>query len=82
MFAKLSLMSFIYELTETFMFPSEKVRYIYSLFDIDYVCSTSLQFLFFSKDQSKVPGEIFRDLVFLVIVNTKIIKRFDLSDIF
>ena len=91
MFAKLSLMSFIYELTETFMFPSEKVKYIYDTYDIDYVYiyqiltdtdSTLLQFLFFSKDGSMVPEDVFGDIIFLVIINSKVLERYDVSDEF
>ena len=58
MFAKLSLKSFIYDLTETFMFPNQKTKKNYDKYQIDYVYvyqiltntdSTSLQILFFLK---------------------------------
>ena len=61
MFAKLSLMSFIYELTETFMFLSAKTKSIFEKYFIDFIYayqllsdtdSTSLQFIIFSKDES------------------------------
>ena len=64
MFAKLSLMSFIYELSKTFMFTSVKTKAIYDIYSIDFVYvyqllsdtdSTSLHFIFFSKDESRVP---------------------------
>ena len=37
MFAKLSLMSYIYEILETFCFPDEKVREIYGWYLIEKV---------------------------------------------
>ena len=58
MFAKLSLMSFIYELCELFMFLSAKPKAIYDMYSINFVYvyqlltdtdSTSLQFVFFLK---------------------------------
>ena len=58
MFAKLSLKSFIYDLTETFMFPNQKTGSIYDKYEIDYVYvyqiltdtdSTSLKFVIFCK---------------------------------
>ena len=88
MFAKLSLMSFIYELTEIFMFLSEKTRAIYSIYCIDFVYvyqiltdmdNTALQFVIFSKEKSKVPEKMFRDILFLVIINSKVLDRFDVS---
>ena len=56
MFAKISLKSFIYDLTELFMFPNQKTKKNYDKYQTDYVYvyqiltdtdSTSLQFLFF-----------------------------------
>ena len=58
MFAKISLKSFIYDLTELFMFPNQKTKKNYDKYQIDYVYvyvyqmltdtdSISLQFLFF-----------------------------------
>ena len=60
MLAKLSLMSFIYELCDTFIFPSLRTKAIYEHYFIEYVCvyqiltdadSTSLQFVSFLKDE-------------------------------
>ena len=88
MFAKLSLKSFIYERSETFMFPSKKTRVIYDMYCIDFIYlyqiladtdSTSLQFVIFSKDNSKVPEKMFRDILFLVIVKSKVLDRFNVS---
>ena len=58
MFAKLSVISFIYELSELFMFPSAKTKAIYGMYSIDFLYvyqlltntdNTSLQFVFFSQ---------------------------------
>ena len=88
MFAKLSLMSFIYELSELFMFPSVKTKAIYDMYSIDFVYvyqlltdtdSTSLQFIFFSKDENRVPEKMLRDIIFLVIINSRVLERFEVS---
>ena len=56
-------MSFVYELTELFMFPSVKTKPIYEMYSIDFIYvyqlltdtdSTSLQFVSFPKGESKV----------------------------
>ena len=39
--------------------------------------STSLQFVIFSKDESKVLEKTFREILFLVIINSKVLDRFD-----
>ena len=87
-FSKLSLMSFVYKLCETFMFPTQKIKVIYEEYLIDFVYvyqilidtdSTSLQFVIFSKDKSKVPVKMLRDIIFLVIINSKILDRLDVS---
>ena len=73
---------------KTFMFPSEKTKAIYDMYSIDFVYvyqlltdtdSTSLQFVFFSKDKNRVPAKMFRDIIFLVVINSKVLYRFDVS---
>ena len=88
MFAKLSLKSFIYDLSEIYCFPateindtykkylSEKVEIFHILPDKD---STALKFIFISDPNSDVPEEKFRDINFEVITASKIYKRFDTS---
>ena len=83
-------MSFIYELSELFMFPSTKTGYLRCVFIVFVYMShlltdtesMSLQFVFFSKSESKVPEEIFRAIIFLVIINSNVLERFDASDEF
>ena len=90
MFSKLSLIIFIYELIETFYFPNEKIKKIYKSYKVEKYCpipitdtdSTSLMFIVICKFECDVPDEKFRDLIFKVIVQNKIYKRFDTSHIF
>ena len=88
MFANLSFKSFIYDLLETFMFPNQKAKAIYKEYEIDFVYvyqiltdtdRTSLQFIIFCNEQNKIPEHMFREMIFKVIVNNEIIKRFDVS---
>ena len=88
MFAKLSLMSFIYEMLETFCFPDEKVQKIFDkcLMEKVYIChvltdtdSTCLQFLFISDPKSDIYVKKYRDIIFEAIIASKIYDRFGLS---
>ena len=88
MFAKLSLMSFIYEVLKAFCFPDEKVQSIFKKYGIEIVNiyhiltntnSTSLKFLFVSDPNSETPESKFREIIFEVITTSKIYKRFDSS---
>ena len=63
MSAKLSLMSFIYEMLETFCFPDKKIQEIYDKYLVEKVHiysvltdtdSTCLQFLFISDSKSNI----------------------------
>ena len=88
MFAELLLMSFIYEVLETFCFPDEKVQAIFKKYGIKLVNiyhiltdtdSTSLKFLFIFDPNSETPKNKFREIIFEVITTSKIYKRFDSS---
>ena len=88
MFAKLLLMSFIYEVVETFCFPDENVREIFKKYKIEWVKifhvltdtdSTSLQFIFISDPNSKTSENKYRDITFEIITSSEIRKRFDSS---
>lgn len=88
MFAKSSLMSFMYEMIETFCFSDKKVQKIVEkyliekvqiyrvLTDID---STCLQFFFISNPKSEICKKKYRDIIFEVIIASKIYGRFDSS---
>ena len=80
MFAKLSLKSFIYLLTEILSFPDEDVKKIYDKYMIEQtICyhivtdkdSISLQFEIISDPSSNIPETRVRDVIFEVIVRTK-----------
>ena len=88
MFAKLSLMSFIYEVIETFCFPDENIREIFKRYGIERVeifhvltdtGSTSLKFMFISDPNRETPENKYRDIIFEIITSSKIYKRFDSS---
>ena len=66
MFAKLSLMSFIYELVKIFYFPDETVKKIYEKHLIEKVYiyhvltdtgNTCLKFIFVSSTDKDIPGK-------------------------
>ena len=73
MFAKLSLKSFIYSLTEMFCFPFSTVQ---AITDTD---STSLQFIIISDPNTDIPEPKMRGIIFEVIIATKMCNRFDTS---
>ena len=91
MFAKLSLMSFIYELVETVYFPDEIVKKIYEKYLIEKVYiyhvltdtdSSCLKFIFVSSTDSDISDKKFRDIIFEVIVASKIYNMLDSSNIY
>lgn len=86
MFAKLSLMIFIYDLVETFYLSHENVRKIYQKYLIKKVYvyhvltetdSTCVKFLFVSSTDSDIPDKKLRGIIFEVIVARKIYEIFD-----
>ena len=88
MFAKLSLESFTYDLKETFCFPQKEIVELYKKYLIEQVeilhlltdtDSTAIQFIFISDPNSDLPEEKFRDIIFEVVVKSKIYKRSDSS---
>ena len=75
MFTKLSHMSFIYELVETFCFPNEKTKKIYFGHGIEKILpyhiltdtdSTSIMFQIICEFECNVPDDKFRDVIFLL----------------
>ena len=89
MFAKLSLMSFIYELIETFYFRSEIVKKIYQKYLIEKVYiyyrlsdtdSTCLKSIFVSSTDNDILDRKFREIIFEVITAGEIYNRFDFND--
>ena len=89
MFAKLSLMSFIYDLIEVFYFPNIKAKIIYQSFGIEKILlyqiltdsnSIALHFNSICSENNSIPDDRFRDIIFEVISQNDIIKRFDTSN--
>ena len=79
------------KLVETFYFPSQLVLDIYKKYKIEKIemnhvftdtDRTALQFIIISDPESDLPGPKFRDIIFEIIVATKIYKRFDSSQEF
>ena len=88
MFAKLSLMSFIYQLAKIFYFSDETVKKICEKYLVEKVYiyhvltdtnSTCLKFIFVSSTDRDLREEKFKDIIFDVIVAAKIYDRFNSS---
>ena len=86
MFAKLSLMSFIYEMLETFSFPDKKVWEIFKKYQIEKVHiyhvltdtdSAYLKFMFVSYPNSDMLESKYREIIFEVVIVSEIYNRFD-----
>ena len=87
-FAKLSLMSFIYDMLKTFCFPDEKVQkntskihdreslYFHVLTDTDSIC---FKFLFVSKPDSAICENKYRGVIFEIIIASELYSRSDTS---
>ena len=91
MFAKISIKSFVYDISDVFMFPDATVRSIYEKYKIEkcYVYqnltdtdSTSILFIFICDMGCIVDEMIARKIVFEVMISSKILKRLDVSDDF
>ena len=91
MFSKISLKSFVYDLIDVFMFPNNVTKKIYeqykvqkcylyqNLTDTD---STSVFFVFICELGCAVDERKSRQIIFEVMIKSKIFSRLDLSDDF
>ena len=91
MFPKVSLESFVYDLTEIFFFLNERTKEIYSYYmierifpysiltDMDSIC---IFFIFICKPESCAPDSVFWDVLFKVIIKNDVLHRFDTSQKF
>ena len=91
MCAKFSLKSFIYDMTDVFMYPDDAVQKVYkkhqaktckfyqNLTDTD---STSLTFVFIYNHDSTTCEKDSRRIIFEVMIALKVLNRLDLSDDF
>ena len=88
MFGKVSVKSLVYDSIDVFMFPNAKIQKIYNkhrinqgyldqnLTDTD---STSMFFVFVCDLQSNIREDKERNVIFEVMLKSKIFDRFDLS---
>ena len=91
MFAKVSIKSFICDIIDIFMFPDKTTKSIYEKYNIEKCCvyqcltdtdSTSINFIFICAFDSIVDEDTAREIIFEVMITSKILKRLDLSDDF
>ena len=88
MFSKLSIKSSVYDLIDVFMFPNEETKQIYKKYKINrcYLYqnltdtdSTSVFFIFICDLSSSIREDEARDIIFEVMIQSKIFDRLDLS---
>ena len=91
MFSKVSIKSFVYDLVDVFMFPNGEIKKIYAEFKVDrcYLCqnltdidSTSIFFVFICDLKCSIGERKSRDIIFRVMITSKIFEGLDLSDDF
>ena len=91
MFAKVSIKSFVCDIIDVFMFPNDITKSIYKKYNVEkcyvFQCltdtdSTSINFIFICEKSSIVDEKTARNIIFEVIVSSKILNRLDLSDDF
>ena len=88
MFSKVSVKSFVYDMIDVFMFPNAEIQNIYGRYKIN-CCylnqnltdtdSTSLFFVFICDLECNVKEDEARNIMFEVILKSKILDRLDLS---
>ena len=88
MFSKVSIKSFIYDLIDTFMFPNAEIQEIYKKYKINRCYldqnltntdSTSMFFVFICDLNSNMREDKARNIIFEVMLKSKIFDRLDLS---
>ena len=88
MFSKLSIKSFVYDLIDVFMFPNEETKQIYKKYKINrcYLYqnltdtdSTSVFFIFICDLTSSIREDKARDIIFEVMIESKIFDKLDFS---
>ena len=91
MFTKLSLKSFVYDMSDVFCFPNNEIQEIYDYYQIEKCFlyqnltdtdSTSLFFIFICKNDCCIPESEARNVIFQCMKKSEILKRLDLSDDF
>ena len=86
--SKVSIKSFIYDLINVFMLPTPKIFKIYRKYDVDYcylyqnltdTASTSMFFVFLCDLNKCVSEDKVRNIIFEVMLESKVFDRLDLS---
>ena len=87
MFSKVSIKSFVYDLIDIFMFPTTKILKFYHKYDVDYCYlyqnltdtdSTSMFFVFLCNLNSCLSEDKARNIIFEVMLESKVFDRLDL----
>ena len=88
MFSKVSIKTFVYDLIDVFIFPDQEIQEIYQKYQVDkcYLYqnltdtdSTSMFFVFICNLNCSVSEDKTRNIIFDVMVKSKIFDRLDLS---
>ena len=88
MFSKVSIKSFVYDLIDVFMFPNQEIQEIYQQYQVNkcYLYqnltdtdSTSMFFVFICDLNSCVSEDKARNIIFDVMLKSKVFDRLDLS---
>ena len=88
MFSKVSIKSFVYDLIDVFMFPNQEIQEIYQQYQVNkcYLYqnltdtdSTSMFFVFICDLNSCVSEDKARNIIFDVMLKSKVFDRIDLS---
>ena len=88
MFSKVSIKSFVYDLIDVFMFPNQEIQEIYQQYQVNrcYLYqnltdadSTSMFFVFICGLNSCINEDKARNIIFDVMIKSKIFDRLDLS---
>ena len=88
MFSKVSIKSFVYDLIDIFMFSTPKILKFYHKYDVDYCYldqnlrdtdSTSMFFVFLCNLNSCLSENKARNIIFEVMLESKVFDRLDLS---
>ena len=88
MFSKVSIKSFVYDIIDVFMFPNEEIKKNYQKYNINKCLveqnladteSTSIFFVFICNLACAVREDEARDIIFEVMLESKIFDRLDMS---
>ena len=93
MFSKVSIKSFVYDLIDTFIFPNAKIQEIYKKYKVNHCYldqnltdtdSTSMflygfLYVFICALSSSIREDKSRNIIFVVMLKSKIFDRLDLS---